>query len=38
MPPKFSEHATQILSDFGFTEEEVKGLIKEATIIKSRLK
>ena len=38
MPPKFSEHATQILSDFGFTEEEVKGLIKEETIIKSRLK
>jgi formyl-CoA transferase len=38
MPPKFSEHATAILSDFGFTEEEVKGLTKEAVIVKSRLK
>jgi formyl-CoA transferase len=38
MPPKFSEHATQILSDFGFTEEEVKGLIEQAVVVKSRLK
>ena len=38
MPPKFSEHATQILSDFGFTEEEVKGLIEQAVVLKSRLK
>jgi hypothetical protein len=38
MPPKFSEHATQILSDFGFTEEEVKGLIEHAVVVKSRLK
>ncbi|MDG1951169.1 MAG: CoA transferase [Gammaproteobacteria bacterium] len=38
MPPKFSEHATAILSDLGFTEEEVEGLTKEAVIVKRRLK
>ena len=38
MPPKFSEHATAILFDLGFTEEEVEGLTKEAVIVKRRLK
>ena len=38
MPPKFSEHATAILSDLGFTEEEVEGLTKEVVIVKRRLK
>jgi hypothetical protein len=38
MPPKFSEHATEILSDFGFADAEIKGLIEQAAVVKSRFK
>jgi len=38
MPPKFSEHATEILSDFGFADAEIKDLIDQAAVVKSRFK
>ena len=32
VPPKFSEHASELLGEFGYSAEEISGLVNEGTV------
>jgi crotonobetainyl-CoA:carnitine CoA-transferase CaiB-like acyl-CoA transferase len=32
LPPKFSEHSTEVLTEFGYSEDEVDALMAEGVV------
>ena len=36
LPPKFGAHSQEILSEFGFSEQEIQDLLASETVLASR--